>query len=49
MSAEVIDLRAWRRARREPERKQVKIPLLVPSWPWGWLQPVLVEVTIEES
>jgi hypothetical protein len=46
MSAEIIDLRAWRREHRAPETTFVSVPLLLPTWPWGWLQPVLVEVDL---
>ena len=46
MSAEIIDLCAWRRERRAPETTFVSVPLLLPTWPWGWLQPVLVEVDL---
>jgi hypothetical protein len=48
MSAKIIDLRAWRLEHRAPERTQVNIPLLVPTWPWGWLAPVLIEITFEQ-
>jgi hypothetical protein len=47
MSAEIIDLCAWRREHRPVEHAPVKIPLLVPTWPWGWLLPVLIEMTID--
>jgi hypothetical protein len=47
MSAEIIDLRAWRREHLAPERTLVSLLLLLPAWPWGWLQPVLVEVTFK--
>jgi hypothetical protein len=46
MSAEIINLRAWRRAHRTHETTFVSVPLLLPTWPWGWLQPVLVEVDL---
>jgi hypothetical protein len=48
MSAEIINLRAWRRAHRETERMQVNVPVLVPTWPWGWLAPVLIEIRFEQ-
>jgi hypothetical protein len=44
MSAEIIDFQAWRRAHRASEPRFARIPFLVPTWPWGWLQPALVEV-----
>ena len=37
MSAQIIDLRAWRREHRAPERRVANIRLLLPTWPWGWL------------
>ena len=53
MSAEIISLQAWRRqhcARPEPETRSedrpVSLPLLLPTWPYGWLQPMLVEVDV---
>jgi hypothetical protein len=46
MSAEIIDLHAWRREHRAPETMFVSIPFLLPTWPWGWLQPVVVEVDL---
>jgi len=46
MSAEIIDLQAWRRAHCVAKTKSVSVPLLLPTWPWGWLQPVLVEVEV---
>jgi hypothetical protein len=48
MSAEIIDLRAWRREHRSVERTPVKFPFLVPTWPWGWLLPVLMEITLDQ-
>jgi hypothetical protein len=48
MSAQIIDLRAWRREHRSAEPTPVKIPVLVPTWPWGWLLPVLIEMTLEQ-
>ena len=44
MSAQIIDLHAWRREHRPPEPTFVSVPFLLPTWPWGWLQPVVVEV-----
>jgi len=46
VSAEIIDFHAWRRAHRAPETALGRIPFLVPTWPWGWLQPALVEVDL---
>ena len=46
MSAKIIDLGAWRREHRAPKKTCVSVPLLLPTWPWGWLQPVLVEVDL---
>jgi hypothetical protein len=47
MSAEIINLHAWRRERnRVPKTTFVSIPFLLPTWPWGWLQPVVVEVDL---
>jgi hypothetical protein len=49
MSAEIIDLRAWRQEHREtqePETRLISVPFLLPTWPWGWLQPVLLEVAV---
>jgi hypothetical protein len=49
MSAEIISLHAWRREHREhrePETTSVSVPFLLPTWPCGWLQPVLVEVDL---
>lgn len=48
MSAEIVDLRAWRREHRPLEHSLVKFPLLLPTWPWGWLLPVLIEMTIQQ-
>lgn len=52
MSAEIIDLRAWRRDHRPEqasvEHVPVKMPLLVPTWPWGWLLPVLIEMPLKQ-
>jgi hypothetical protein len=48
MSAEIISLEAWRRrhcAHHEPQQNAaLRIPFLVPTWPCGWLQPMLVEI-----
>jgi hypothetical protein len=51
MSAEIISLQAWRQqhcAHHEPEARSedrpVSVPFLLPTWPYGWLQPMLVEV-----
>lgn len=46
MSAEIIDLHAWRCAHRAPEMAPVTVPVLLPTWPWGWLQPTLFEVDV---
>ena len=46
MSAEIIDLGAWRREHRAPKKTCVSVPLLLPTWPWGWLQPVLVDIDL---
>jgi hypothetical protein len=49
MSAEIISLEAWRRGHcvhHEPERSPLRIPFLVPTWPYGWLQPMLVEIEV---
>jgi hypothetical protein len=49
MSAEIISLEVWRRghcAHQEPERSPLRIPFLVPTWPCGWLQPMLVEIDV---
>ena len=52
MSAEIIDLQAWRRERRSEQRsvghEAVRIPILAPTWPWGWLLPVLIEMTFKQ-
>jgi hypothetical protein len=49
MSAEIISLEAWRRrhcAHHEPEDSSVRVQFLVPTWPWLWLQPMLVEIDV---
>ena len=46
MSAEIIDLHTWRCAHRAPEMAPVTVPVLLPTWPWGWLQPTLFEVDV---
>jgi hypothetical protein len=46
MSAEIIDFRTWCREHRAPETTSISFPLLLPTWPWGWLQPVLLEVDV---
>jgi hypothetical protein len=49
MSAEIISLEAWRRrhcAAEEPTNRSVTIPCLLPTWPWLWLQPTLVEIDV---
>jgi hypothetical protein len=46
MSAQIIDLHAWRREHRPPEPIFVSVPFLLPTWPWGWLKPVVVEVDL---
>lgn len=49
MSAEIVSLQAWRRqhcAHRQPEQSAVSVPFLVPTWPCGWLQPMLVEIDV---
>jgi hypothetical protein len=51
MSAEIISLEAWRRehsAHHEPEQNALKIPFFVPTWPCGWLQPMLVEIDVRQ-
>lgn len=49
MSAEIIDLREWRRDHRPLEQVLVKKSLpLLPTWPWGWFLPVLIEMTFEQ-
>jgi hypothetical protein len=50
MSAEIVSLQAWRRRHsehREPESHSVSFPCLLPTWPYGWLQPVLVDVGVK--
>jgi hypothetical protein len=37
-SAQIIDLAAYRATHRKP----VTVRFLLPSWPWGWLMPVVV-------
>lgn len=49
MTAQIIDLGAWRRKHRAPQTNAMRIPFLLPTWPWGWLQPVLVEVEVAIS
>lgn len=49
MSAEIVSLQAWRRRHsehREPESHPVSLPCLLPTWPYGWLQPVLVDIDV---
>jgi hypothetical protein len=49
MSAEIVSLQAWRRqhgAHQEPEAGAVSVPLLVPTWPCGWLQPMWLEIDV---
>ncbi len=46
MSADIIDFRAWCREHKAPETTAISIPLLLPTWPWGWLQPVLLELSV---
>ena len=46
MQAEIIDFRAWRREHRAPETTTISFPVLLPTWPWGWLQPMLLEVNV---
>lgn len=41
-TAQIIDLAAYRAAHRKP----VVVLFLLPSWPWGWLVPVLVEMSL---
>jgi hypothetical protein len=51
MSAEIISLEAWRRghcAQHEPEQRALTIPFLLPTWPCGWLQPMLVEIDVRK-
>ena len=48
MSAEIICLQAWRGSHRvqPPANRSVSFPLLLPTWPCGWLQPMLVEIDV---
>ena len=46
MSAEIIDFCAWRREHRAPEATPASVPVLLPTWPWGWLLPSLVDVDL---
>lgn len=49
MSAKIVSLQAWRRrhsGHSEPESHSVSFPCLLPTWPYGWLQPMLVEVDV---
>ncbi len=49
MSAEIVSLQAWRRRHgehHEPESRSVRFPCLLPTWPYGWLQPMLVEIDV---
>jgi hypothetical protein len=46
MSAEIIDFCAWRREHRAPEATSVSVPVLLPTWPWGWLLPSLVDLDL---
>ena len=51
MSAQVINLSEWRSARvdrtPQPPPTRLSIPILLPSWGWGWFTPVLCSVTVE--
>jgi hypothetical protein len=46
MSADIIDFCAWRREHRAPDTTFVSVPLMLPTWPWGWLLPSLVDVDL---
>jgi hypothetical protein len=45
MSATVIDLAEYRR--EHPRRRRIEMPILLPSWPFGWLAPIAATMTIE--
>jgi hypothetical protein len=51
MSAQIINLTEWRRAHqdRTPPSRPVRlsIPIIVPTWGWGWFTPVLCSMTVE--
>jgi hypothetical protein len=46
MSAEIISLQAWRSEYHEPANRSVNFSLLLPTWPYGWLRPMLVEIDV---
>jgi hypothetical protein len=39
MTAEIISMAEWRRS--HASRDQIWIPILLPTWPWGWWRPKL--------
>ena len=47
VSAEIVDLHVWRREHKARQHRLVTFPVLLPTWPWGWLLPVLAEMTFE--
>ena len=56
MSADIISLQEWRREHREHHRHEnehhrhenmsVSVPFVLPTWPFGWLLPMLVEIDV---
>lgn len=50
MSAQIISLAAWREARLPPqpdfESQAMLFPVLLPSWPFGYLWPILTFIRL---
>ena len=49
MSADIISLQEWRRKHCEHhqhETMSVSFPFILPTWPCGWLLPMLVEIDV---
>jgi hypothetical protein len=49
MSADIISLQEWRRKHCEHHRHEnmsVTFPFVLPTWPFGWLRPMLMEIEV---
>jgi hypothetical protein len=55
MSADIISLQEWRREHCEHHRHEnmsvsvpfvFSVPFVLPTWPFGWLLPMLVEFDV---